>query len=355
MPQVSGQRPIRPTGHAIETIERHNRQDVVRRIGLAILVAVTACLILISAWVSYNFTAPGGTEAKLITIAPNSSLQSIGDQLAAAQLIRSSSLFVAYAKFGPARGSLKPGPYQLKGSMSMTQVIDYLAAGKIAMRSFVAKDGLTIAQLASSYASQGLGTDAEFRTAAASVPLSAAITAVFGAPKTSEGFLLADTYQTAVNETAQSVVTRMINNFESRALPLFATQIPGRLQPYQALVLASIVEKEAGIYEDRAGISQVFYNRLKIGMKLESDVTVIYLTGRGEPTAADLAIDSPYNTRRNPGLPPTPINSPSLAAIQATLKPTPSSNIFFIGGKDGKTYFAQTYPEHNLNIQRYLK
>lgn len=355
MPPVSGQRPIRPSGHAIETVERRNSKHLVRRVGLTLLIMLAVALVSVSAWVSYSISAPGGSAVQQIEIKPNSSLQAIGDQLEAAKLIRSSALFAIYAKFGPARGSLKPGPYQLKGSMSMNQVIDYLAAGKIAMRSFVAKDGLTIAQLADSYASQGLGTDTEFRTAATNVALPIAITTIFGKPKNNEGFLLADTYQVAANETAQSVVTRMLNNFETRALPLFATPIPGRLQPYQALVLASIVEKEAGVYEDRAGIAQVFYNRLKIGMKLESDVTVIYLTGRREPTAADLAIDSPYNTRRNPGLPPTPIDSPSLAAIQAALKPTPSSYLFFIGGNDGKTYFAQTYAEHNINIQKYLK
>ena len=348
-------KPARPSGHAIQTIERTRGKRVLKRLIFASLVLLVGLLITVGVWVSYNLNFPvGGGTSQILAIEPNASISSIAKQLKDAGYIRDEVVFGIYVKFGPAQGSLKPGPYQLKSSMNMVQIVDYLAAGKIATKTFVVRDGLTIAQMAASYESQGLGTAQEFRDAVAAATLPPNVQAKFGTPKALEGFLLADTYQVVINDPAFTVVQRMLTNFEAKALPLFATPAPGKLSPYQALVLASLVEKEASTEADRAGVAGVFYNRLAQGIKLESDVTVIYLTGRAEPTASDLAIDSPYNTRRYAGIPPGPIAGPSLAAIRATLQPTKSDYLFFIGGNDGKVYYARTYAEHQANIKAHL-
>ncbi|MCC7543519.1 endolytic transglycosylase MltG [bacterium] len=326
-----------------------------KRLIFAGLVLLLVAVMSIGAWFSYNLNvAVGGGQSGLLTIPQNASITSIARQLREAGYIRDETVFALYVKFGPARGALKPGPYQLKPSMNMVQIVDYLAVGKIATKTFVVRDGLTIAQTATSYESQGLGSAQEFKDAVAAATLSPNVQAKFGAQKTLEGFLLADTYQVVINDPASTVVQRMLTNFEAKAMPLFSKPAPNKLTPYQVLILSSIVEKEASRDSDRAGVAGVFYNRISQGIKLESDVTVIYLTGRIEPTAADLAIDSPYNTRRYPGLPPGPIASPSLSSIKATLQPTPSDYLFFIGGNDGNVYYARTYAEHNINIKNHL-
>lgn len=348
--------PQRPSGHAIQTIERTRGKRIAKRLIFAGAVLLLIVIIGVCTWVSYSLTvAVGGGSTQIITIAEKSSITTIARQLKDAGYIRDETVFALYVKFGPARGSLKPGPYQLKPSMNMVQIVDYLAVGKIATKTFVVRDGQTIAQMAVSYEAQGLGSAQEFKDAVSAAVLPASVTAKFGTPKTIEGFLLADTYQVVINDPARAVVSRMLSNFEAKALPLFTTnQASAKLSPYQVLILASIVEKEASRDADRAGVAGVFYNRIAQGIKLESDVTVIYLTGRAEPTAADLAIDSPYNTRRFGGLPPGPINSPSLSSIKTTLQPTKSDYLFFIGGNDGNVYYARTYAEHLVNIKNHL-
>ena len=186
--------------------------------------------------------------------------------------------------------------------------------------------------------------------------LSANAQAFFGSPTSLEGLLPADSYQLIINDPASVLIAQMLKNLDEKVIPAFQafSSYPGKLTAYQVLILASIVEKEASTPADRSGVAGVFYNRLAKGIKLESDVTVIYITGRTEPTATDLNSNSPYNTRKFAGLPPTPISVPSLAAIESTLKPTASSYIFFIGGKDGKTYYANTYAEHLINIDKYM-
>lgn len=354
-PQNSIRPPQRPSGHAIQTVERTRGKRIAKQLIFAGAALLLVIIIALCTWISYSLTvAVGGGTTQIITIAEKSSITTIARQLKEAGYIRDETVFALYVKFGPARGSLKPGPYQLKPSMNMVQIVDYLAVGKIATKTFVVRDGQTIAQMALSYETQGLGSAQEFKEAVTSETLPTSITAKFGTPKTIEGFLLADTYQVVINDPAQAVVARMLSNFEAKALPLFAAPAPGRLSPYQVLILASIVEKEASRDTDRAGVAGVFYNRIAQGIKLESDVTVIYLTGRAEPTAADLAIDSPYNTRRFGGLPPGPINSPSLSSIKATLQPTKSDYLFFIGGNDGNVYYARTYAEHLVNIKNHL-
>ncbi|MEI7818499.1 MAG: endolytic transglycosylase MltG [bacterium] len=354
-PQARRPTPIRPAGHAIQTVERRSGKHWLRNslIGLLSIVIIVVCAVFF--WISWNLNVPVGGGAQVVDIKPNTSISDIAKQLKQVGLIRDEAIFSVYSKLGPARGILKPGPYQLKGSMSMVQIVDYISAGKIAVVNFVVKDGSTMTEIADSYAAQGLGSSQEFKEALAAAQLPVAVQARFGAPKTLEGFLLADTYQVVINDSAFMVVQKLLANFETKALPLFSANLPGNLTPNQTLTLASIVEKEASLPADRAGVADVFYNRLRLGMKLESDVTVIYLTGRREPTAADLRIDSPYNTRRYAGLPPGPINSPSIGSIVATIQPAKTANLFFIGGTDGKVYYAQTYAEHNENIRKYIK
>ncbi len=142
--------------------------------------------------------------------------------------------------------------------------------------------------------------------------------------------------------------------FRSKALPILAGQRPAGLSQHEVLTLASIVEREALTDKDRKLTAGVFLNRLALGMRLESDVTVNYATGKTQTTPADIAIPSLYNTYRIRGLPPTPINNPSTDSIEAVMSPTKSDYIFFLAGKDGVVYYATNLEKHNENIKNHL-
>ncbi len=195
-----------------------------------------------------------------------------------------------------------------------------------------------------------------------------------------QGFLYPDTYRlfesikdrgvNSPKEAAEQIIIKLLNNFRSK-LPDTAEALAKKqgLDLYQAIVLASIIEKETGrttitatqkegLDEERKTIAGIFYNRLNIKMALESDATVNYVTGKNDPAVSqkDLETDSPYNTYKYRGLPPSPICNPSLSSIMAVLNPTDSGFLYFLHDQTtGKAYYAKTYEEHLRNKQRYLK
>ncbi len=185
-----------------------------------------------------------------------------------------------------------------------------------------------------------------------------------------QGFLYPDTYrffknitdrsQTTAQEAGEDVIKKLLNNFKAK-LPSNA-EIKAKeqgLSLYQAVILASIVEKEANNFpNEKATIAGIFYNRLNIGMPLQSDATVNYATGKSEasPSLVDLEINSPYNTYKHKGLPPTPICNPSTASINAVLNPIDSEFLYYLHDqKTGEPYYAQTHEEHIQNKFKYLK
>lgn len=185
-----------------------------------------------------------------------------------------------------------------------------------------------------------------------------------------QGFLYPDTYrffknitdrsQTTAQEAGEDVIKKLLNNFKAK-LPADA-EIKAKeqgLSLYQAVILASIVEKEANNFpNEKATIAGIFYNRLNIGMPLQSDATVNYATGKSEasPSLVDLEINSPYNTYKHKGLPPTPICNPSTASINAVLNPVDSEYLYYLHDqKTGQPYYAQTHEEHIQNKFKYLK
>lgn len=174
--------------------------------------------------------------------------------------------------------------------------------------------------------------------------------------KSLQGYLYPDTYRFFDDASAEDVISKMVNNFQKKALPnLKATDT---LSSYQVLILASIVEKEVAVPKDRQIVSGIFLNRLKNGMKLQSDATINFITqsGRSQSTLDDLKIDSPYNTYKITGLPPGPITNPSVEAIKSVINPTSSDYYFFLTTRDNppKTVFSKTFEEHIKAKQQYL-
>jgi UPF0755 protein len=251
---------------------------------------------------------------------------------------------------------LQAGEYRFDQPMSARQVADKIARGDVYVRPITFPEGLTIKQMGALYESKGFGPAREFVTAAKNGSL---VSAVDPEAKDLEGYLFPDTYKLPRHATAEQLVARMVAGFMKTLTPALIDGAEAREMTVRQLVtLASIVEKETGNSDERPRVAAVYANRLKVGMGLQCDPTVIYALERagrysGNLTRENLQFDSPYNTYRYAGLPPGPIASPGRASIEAAASPADVSYLYFVSRNDGSHAFATTLEEHNRNVQQY--
>jgi len=220
---------------------------------------------------------------------------------------------------------------------------------------FTVPEGLTCAEIAARFAAAGFGTAAEFHAACVDPELLARVGLEQG---DLEGYLFPETYQWHRGMTAHALVARMVAAMEAVWTPERSQAAQAlNLTRHQALTLASIIEKETGDTAERAMISGVFHNRLRRGMRLQSDPTVIYgvTPFDGNLTRAHLETDTPYNTYTRAGLPPGPIANPGLASIDAALHPADTEALYFVSRNDGSHQFSATVEEHNRAVDRYQR
>ena len=236
--------------------------------------------------------------------------------------------------------------------MSLREIIHQLEAGKIVHRHFVVPEGLTVAQIAQLFEDEGFGTSESFSRAARDSQWRKR----YGIEGNSlEGYLFPNTYKLVDGIPAANVVKMMLDEFNrhwTRERTKEAKSLD--FSPQEIITLASIIEREAKIADERPLIAAVFHNRLKRGWKLDADPTVLYALGnpRRALTKKDLKFDSLYNTYVYRGLPPAPICNPGLASIMAALRPAESSYLYFVAIGDGKHHFSNTLAEHNRVIRR---
>lgn len=284
-----------------------------------------------------------------------SSLKSAARQMQQAGVLSGDWLFVLLARgLGKAR-QIKPGNYEIETPVTPVQLLDMISKGRVEQSELSIIEGSTFNQLRSAL-------NAEPTLRHDTLALSdAEILHRIGAPeKFAEGLFFPDTYNFSSGSSDLAVLKRayqlmqrnLQESWKSRTanLPLDT--------PYQALILASIVEKETGKASERSLISAVFINRLRKNMLLQTDPTVIYGMGDkfdGNLRKRDLLTDTPYNTYTRDGLTPTPIALPGLAAIQAALHPAPSNALYFVARGDGSSHFSATLTEHNNAVNRYQK
>jgi UPF0755 protein len=308
--------------------------------------------------------SPVGTGGLIrVEIPSGTSNRQVGQILADAGLIRSTFAWQLWTRTAGRNWILKAGTYDLSPAEDMVSLADHLQRGETASISFTIPEGWRISQMASALAKRGWFSGETFHLATRVVDytqfnwLPPEISSL-------EGFLFPDTYFLPVDyllpsrsetEKAQTLVSLMVNHFARVALPLYEenkrSTHPTNLSLKQWVTLASIVEKEAVVDEERALIAGVFVNRLNIGMPLGADPTVEYgLNIRQTPdrplTWAEVRRPSPYNTYINTGLPPGPIASPGLASLKATLDPAETEMLFFVARYDGTHVFSRTLAEH---------
>lgn len=298
--------------------------------------------------------APGVERGALVVEIPaQESAFGIARRLEEAEVIRSRLAFVALTL---GRGSvryLKAGEYEVPRGASTLDVLHLLEAGRVRQHLVLHPEGATVAELARLLEAERLAS-AEAVERASRDP---EVLRTLGVEAPSlEGYLFPDTYQMVRGLSAQDILARMVQRMHAKLTPEMRARAAERgLTVHQLLTLASIIEREAVIEEERRLVAAVFWNRLRRNMALQADPTVQYAVAKGRQalTRADLLVDHPYNTYRRPGLPPGPIASPGLSAIEAALDPAPVKYLYFVALDDRRHHFSTTIEEHNAAVARY--
>ncbi|MCB9982620.1 MAG: endolytic transglycosylase MltG [Rhodospirillales bacterium] len=348
---------------------------------LGLFVYLSTTLVVLTAlgfwWASVQFSAPGTlTETKLITIERGLGLNKIARRLETEGAINSAHIFIFGTRILGAQSDLKAGEYELKPGMSPRDIMAQLRDGKTVVRRVTIREGLTSFEIV-----RLLGTVEGLSGEISAIP--------------PEGSLLPNTYDYQLKEDREQILNRLQREMSLLLVDLCHVQVdefssfsdlsqmecsilPDPSMPSvdkkrslktvnDVLTLASIVEKETGVNEERRRVAGVFINRLKKGIPLQTDPTVIYALTKGQHKndgkgplgrrllKKDLDIDSPYNTYKNAGLPPGPIANPGSASIEAVLNPETHDYIYFVADGTGGHVFAKTLSEHNANVARWRK
>jgi UPF0755 protein len=315
----------------------------------------TAILILIlvaAGWLAYGLlipTNPGGE--RFIMLRPGSSSRHIASELKKAGIIRSYYAFMAL--HAVKMRTLKAGEYRFAQPASAREIYSRLARGDIYFHTVVIPEGFNIYDIAQAMEAAGLGTRDEFLQAErADRSLVADIDP--DAPSL-EGYLFPDTYEFTRTQSTSDILSAMVRRFrqESHALGLTSDY-------HRVVTMASIVEKETAVPEERPLVASVFYNRLDQNIVLATDPAVIYaalLAGRynGVIHQSDLQFDSPYNTYRRTGLPPGPICNPGAQALAAAMHPAKTDYLYFVSDNAGHHRFSRTMEEHQRNVAAYRR
>ena len=319
-------------------------------------------LILLAAWAAGVFylqyqqalNAPLVAEGDgIITVKRGDTLASLNHELVQRGVIHSDWVLPVYARLNPQAANIKAGDYRIDASTSLPSLMNDITNGKVVVYNITVVEGKTFKDLrASLVQTAGIEHTLNDKT-------DAQIATLLGIDGSPEGWFMPETYQFHRGSSDLELLKRMYGEMQrtlEQEWPNRADGLP-LANPYQALILASIIEKETGVASERPQIAGVFVRRLQKDMLLQTDPSVIYGAAdyHGDLTRKHLQTDTPYNTYINKGLPPTPIALPGKASIQAALHPADGDSLYFVAdGKGGHT-FSATYEEHQQAVARYLK
>jgi UPF0755 protein len=327
--------------------------------GLPLLLASVLVLLLGAYWALY-FTGNNTEYAKghryLVTIKPGMTTADIADLLHKKHLVKTPEAFRMEARLRGLAGKLEAGQYEIEGGMSNREIVDILSKGQTYVVKFTVPEGFSIAKTAKKLEAEGLGSAAKFQEAARNyTPYPYMETNNPDVVYKAEGFVFPSTYSLQPGMSEKDILAVMVRTFNEE---MNKADVPEEVKKQHrnlrdVVTLASMVELEAVFPEEQPRIAQVFLSRLQVYMPIQSDTTIQYILGtqKQEVTIADTKIQNPYNTYLHDGLPPGPIGSPSLRAIQAVLHPENSDYLYFVAEKDGHHRFTKTYQEHLQAIE----
>ncbi len=297
----------------------------------------------------------GSEEAVAFEVPAGASLGQVARRLEDAGIVKSALGFELLARWRERAGELRAGEYALSPSLGAEQVLERLAAGRVVTHEVVIPPGLVAREIAERFEAAGLADAGEFLAAARDPGFAEEL----GVPGDDlEGYLFPETYQLARGLTARAVVRVLVEHFHDAWSEVASKAEARGLSMRDAVILASIVEKETGAPEERPLIAGVFLNRLARGMRLETDPSVIYGIEDfdGNLTRAHLEdASNPYNTYRIPALPPGPIANPGAEALRAVVEPAETEYLFFVSRNDGTHVFSRSYREHAKAVDRFQR
>ena len=331
------------------------RRPHIRAILLLLVLLAGTGVALRFLW-SRPYSAFSGTE-KFVVIPRGTSSYETARLLEREGIVRHWAVFLAYLKLAKLRSPLQAGEYRFAEPLSVVQVADKLIRGLIYYHEFTVPEGYSLFEIGALLEQKGFARAADLLAAAGRVDLVADLSQN---AKNLEGFLFPDTYRLPRGTTADEIAHIMVRRFREVHAELEPRFRESSLNLHQVVTLASLIEKETSVDAERELISAVFRNRLKKGMLLQCDPTVIYaaqLKGnyRGTIFQSDLESNSRYNTYRHPGLPPGPIANPGKRSLEAALSPAQSDYLYFVADNRGGHVFSRTLVEHQRAVSAYRK
>ena len=293
-------------------------------------------------------------KSEIFTVPAGATISQIGNLLQSHGLIRSAWVFDWYVHSDNLTDKLEAGTFSLSPSDSVSQIAGIIASGHVAEGAVTILPGKTVSQIETSLINSGLAPD-QVKAAMnpANYPGLPILDDKPASVDTLEGLLYPDTFDKTSTTSAEHIVRESLTEMGQHITPSMQAAFASEgLSVYQGITLASIVEQEVSKPSDQSQVAQVFLSRLKQNIPLGSDVTANYgAVINGQPPS--LSYDSPYNTLIHSGLPPTPIGTISLSALNAVAHPAPTSWMYFVTGDNGKTYFEQTLQQHNADTAQY--
>jgi UPF0755 protein len=325
--------------------------SIILRIIIIFLLLVLGAFLFV--WQQIKTPVGESDAIQTVAIEKGEGIKKIASDLEQAGIIRGKFYFEIYVLLKDAR-NLQAGEYELSPSMAMPEIVEILLGGKVNSNEvrITIPEGFNLKEIDARLAANGLikaGDLINYKPTISDSPL---------AISNLEGYLFPDTYIFSKDATLDDIVGKILDNFNAKVDQQMLDEIKNQNETLeQVLTMASIVQQEAGSRDEMPEIAGVFSNRLAIGMALQSDATVNYITDKGmrQPLLTDTEIDSPYNTYEYKGLPPGPICNPGLDAIEAAIHPEKNDYLYFLHPLNAPTVFSKTLDEHNANKAKWLK
>ncbi|OGF27004.1 hypothetical protein A2477_00020 [Candidatus Falkowbacteria bacterium RIFOXYC2_FULL_47_12] len=346
-------------------------QKITAIIGIIIsIVVLVGATLYISYWRGVSRYIQTQSAEVLFTVEPNSGVSDISAKLKTEGIIASPFYFDIYVAFQKIDRKLQAGEYMLNKNMNVRQIAKALSQGEAQSRERAIKiiEGWDIKDIAAYLVKEGVIkkendftvlTKHEIDTCFSLEACQASFLAQIPANADLEGYLFPDTYRIFKDASAEDIIAKMLTTMDEKITDDMKAEMTRQGKTlHEILTVASIIEREVRTPEDMKTVAGIFYNRLTAGIALQSDATLSYALNDKKPahTSAELSLDSPYNTYKYRGLPPGPIASSGMAAIQAALYPAQTDYLYFLSDLEtGTTYFAKTLAEHNKNKRLYLK
>ena len=327
-----------------------------RRFLLALPLLLAVVVIGAGVLVARSLSPLAGSEQSIeFRVQPGLSLGAVARDLERERLVRHAWAFETLARWRGLAGEIRAGEYDLSPHLTTGEILERIAEGRVRTYRIVIPEGLTAVEIAQRLEEEGLADPGEFLTAVRTQEL---VNELDVEGESLEGYLFPETYQLARGLPVAEIARAMVAQFHAVWPEIAPSSEALGLSMLETVTLASIVEKETGVPEERSLIAAVFHNRLRRGMRLETDPTVIYgiPSFDGNLRRTDLEdAGNPYNTYQIPGLPPGPIANPGAAALRAAVAPASSSYLYFVSRNDGTHEFSSSYAEHSAAVDRFQK